>query len=60
MRIADWPEDERPRERLLKQIFGALGEEDRTTFLRLLDILDDAGRLLTVSPAASGAPVVSA
>ena len=48
------------RERLLRQIFGALGQEDRTTFLRLLDILDDAARLLTVSPAASGAPVVSA
>src|SRR5579871_2892927 len=36
------------RERLLRQIFGALGQEDRTTFLRLLDILDDAARPLTV------------
>ena len=48
------------RERLLRQIFGVLGQEDRTTFLRLLDILDDAAFLLTVSPAASGVPVVSA
>ena len=48
------------RERLFRQIFGALGQEDRATFLRLLDILDDAARPLTVSPAASGAPVVSA
>jgi DNA-binding MarR family transcriptional regulator len=48
------------RERLLKQIFGALSQEDRATLLRLLDILDDAARLLTVSPAASGAPVASA
>ncbi len=30
------------RERLLKQIFGALSEEDRATFLRLLDALDEA------------------
>jgi DNA-binding MarR family transcriptional regulator len=48
------------RERLLRQIFGALGQEDRATFLRLLDILDDAARPLTVLPAASGAPVVPA
>jgi DNA-binding MarR family transcriptional regulator len=48
------------RQRLLRQIFGALGREDRTTFLRLLDILDDAARPLTASPASSGAPVVSA
>ncbi len=48
------------RERLFRQIFGALGQEDRTTFLRLLDILDDAARPLTVSPAASGAPVIPA
>jgi DNA-binding MarR family transcriptional regulator len=30
------------RERLLRQIFGALSEEDRVTFLRLLDALDEA------------------
>ena len=48
------------RGRLLRQIFGALGLEDRTTFLRLLDILDDAARPLTASPAPSGAPVVPA
>ena len=34
------------RERLLKQIFGALSEEDRATFLRLLDALDEAARPL--------------
>ena len=48
------------RERLLRQIFGALGQQDRTTFLRLLDIMDDAASLLTVSPAASGVPAVPA
>jgi DNA-binding MarR family transcriptional regulator len=48
------------RERLLTQIFGALGQEDRATFLRLLDVLDDATRPLITSPAASGAPVVPA
>jgi DNA-binding MarR family transcriptional regulator len=32
------------RERLLKQIFGALSQEDRDTLVRLLDILDDAAR----------------
>ena len=35
------------RERLLKQIFGALSEEDRATFVRLLDAMDDATKLLT-------------
>jgi DNA-binding MarR family transcriptional regulator len=45
------------RERLLKQIFGALDQEDRTTLLRLLGILDDAAQLLTTSPTA---PTVSA
>ena len=34
------------RERLLKQIFGALSQEDRATFLRLLDTLDKAARPL--------------
>lgn len=34
------------RERLLKQIFGALSEADRATLLRLLDGLDDAARRL--------------
>jgi DNA-binding MarR family transcriptional regulator len=48
------------RERLFRRIFGALDEEDRATFLRLLDNLDGAARLLTISPAASGAPVVPA
>ena len=45
------------RERLLKQIFGALSQEDRATFLRLLDILDEAARPLT---APSGAAAASA
>jgi DNA-binding MarR family transcriptional regulator len=35
------------RERLLKHIFGALSEADRTTLLRLLDSLDEAaGQLI--------------
>ena len=34
------------RERLLKQIFGALSETDRATFLRLLDSLDKAAEPL--------------
>src|SRR5579862_5416410 len=39
------------RERLLKQIFGALSEDDRATFVRLLDALDTAAKPL-ISPAA--------
>lgn len=42
------------RGRLLKQIFGALSEEDRVTFLRLLEALDEASKPLT-SPAADPA-----
>jgi DNA-binding MarR family transcriptional regulator len=38
------------RERLLTQIFGALSEADRVTFLRLLDSLDQAARQLTAKP----------
>ena len=34
------------RERLLKEIFGALSEEDRATFLRLLDQMDEAAQQL--------------
>ena len=45
------------RERLLKQVFGALSQEDRATFLRLLDTLDKAARPLT---APSGAAAASA
>jgi DNA-binding MarR family transcriptional regulator len=37
------------RDRLLKQIFGTLTEEDRATFLRLLDTLDEAARPLADS-----------
>jgi DNA-binding MarR family transcriptional regulator len=48
------------RERLLRQIFGALGQEDRATLLRLLDVLDDATRPLIASPAAPGTPMVPA
>jgi DNA-binding MarR family transcriptional regulator len=48
------------RERLLRQIFGALGQEDRATLLRLLDVLDDATRPLITSPAAPGTPMVPA
>jgi len=48
------------RERLLNQIFGALGQEDRATLLRLLDVLDDATRPLITSPAAPGTPMVPA
>ena len=35
------------RERLLKQLFGALSEEDQATFLRLLDALDEAAKGLS-------------
>jgi DNA-binding MarR family transcriptional regulator len=48
------------RERLLKQIFGALSQEDRATLLRLLDTLDDAAQLLATSPAAPSTQVVPA
>src|SRR5579862_7544827 len=34
------------RERLLKQVFGALSEADRETLLRLLDGLDEAAQKL--------------
>jgi DNA-binding MarR family transcriptional regulator len=38
------------RQRLLKQIFGALTQEERATFLRLLDTLDEAIKPLTDLP----------
>ena len=38
------------RERLLKQIFGSLSEEDRAHFMRLLDALDEATKPM-VDPA---------
>ena len=44
------------RERLLKQIFGALSQEDRATFLRLLDAMDAAAKPLS-RPEADSAPV---
>ena len=47
------------RERLLKEIFGALSEADRATFLRLLDGLDEAARRL-ISASATDAAAVSA
>jgi DNA-binding MarR family transcriptional regulator len=45
------------RERLLKQIFGALSEADRATLLRLLDSLDEAAKQLIAAPAV---PAISA
>jgi DNA-binding MarR family transcriptional regulator len=40
------------RERLVRQIFGALSEADRTVLTRLLDALDEAvGQLISASPA---------
>jgi DNA-binding MarR family transcriptional regulator len=48
------------RERLLKQIFGALSQEDRAALLRLLDVLDHAIQPLITAPAAPGAPMVPA
>jgi DNA-binding MarR family transcriptional regulator len=48
------------RERLLKQIFGVLSQEDRATLLRLLDLLDDATKPLITSPATSAIPMVPA
>jgi DNA-binding MarR family transcriptional regulator len=45
------------RERLLTQIFGALGEADRATLLRLLDRLDEAARQ---APGTTAAPVPAA
>jgi DNA-binding MarR family transcriptional regulator len=42
------------RERLLKQIFGALSEADRATFLRLLDSLDGAAEQLISHTSHSG------
>jgi DNA-binding MarR family transcriptional regulator len=48
------------RERLLKQIFGALSQEDRAALLRLLDVLDDAIQPLITAPAAPGTPMVPA
>ena len=38
------------RDRLLKQIFGALSEADRATFLRILDSLDEAAQQLIAKP----------
>ena len=48
------------RERLLKQIFGALSQEDRFTLVRLLDVLDDATRPPAIVPPEPSRPVVSA
>jgi DNA-binding MarR family transcriptional regulator len=44
------------RERLLKQVFGALSQEDLATFLRLLDDLDEAAKGLISASATPGAP----
>ena len=48
------------RERLLKQIFGALSQEDRVTLVRLLDVLDDATRPPATSLPGPSTAVVSA
>lgn len=47
------------RERLIKQIFGALTQEDRATFLRLLDTMDEAIAPLS-SPSATTPATVPA
>jgi DNA-binding MarR family transcriptional regulator len=44
------------RERLLKQIFGALSEADRATFMRLLDSLDEAAKPLIPASATPDVP----
>jgi DNA-binding MarR family transcriptional regulator len=44
------------RDRLLKQIFGALSETDRATFVRLLDGLDEAAQGLTSAPITPDVP----
>src|SRR6204780_5908218 len=44
------------RDRLLTQVFGALSEADRATFLRLLDGLDEAPQPL-ISPSAQPGPL---
>ena len=44
------------RERLLKEIFGALSEADRATLLRLLDSLDEAALRLISAPATPDVP----
>ena len=43
-------------DRLLKQIFGALSEADRATFLRLLDALDEAARRPITASATQDVP----
>jgi DNA-binding MarR family transcriptional regulator len=48
------------RERLLKQVFGALSEADRASLLRLLDSLDEAAKQLIAASAAPIAAVVPA
>jgi DNA-binding MarR family transcriptional regulator len=45
------------RERLLKQIFGALSEADRETFLRLLDALDGAAQQLIKANESQNSPL---
>ena len=44
------------RERLLKQIFGALSEADRAMLLRVLDGLDQAAQRLISASATPGMP----
>jgi len=45
------------KQRLLQHIFGALSEEDRATFLRLLDGLDEAAQQLITADANQTSPL---
>lgn len=46
------------RQRLLRQIFGALSQEDRVTLVRLLDALDEAARPTATPQPEPSTPVV--
>jgi DNA-binding MarR family transcriptional regulator len=48
------------RDRLLTQIFGALGQEERATLLRLLDTLDEAASAVGGRPAGDPGLVATA
>ena len=45
------------KQRLLQHIFGALSEEDRATFLRLLDKMDDAAQQLITADTNQTSPL---
>ena len=48
------------RERLVRQIFGALSEADRATLIRLLGSLDEAAQQVIDAPATAAAPAAAA